>query len=83
MSIYSCKNRRTKAIIERHDTQRIMQRGQYPTLVRLLFCRTHQIQGPTFTGHTHAMATEAQRHPWEWCEKCKEIYNSLNSPKSE
>ena len=79
MSVYFCKNRITGALICRRDMQEVVlgDRSQvYPQLVRVLYCRTHHIDGPKFAGRTKAMATAAQRHPWEWCPECAKIKES-------
>lgn len=79
--MYSCKNRVTKAIITRRETQEIAtgESGYtYPRLVRILHCDTHHVDGPRFIGHTHAKATAAQRHPWEWCPECARLKGVSN-----
>ena len=64
---YSCKNRKTSALIRRTDAG-IFSKEPFRYY---LFCVTHQTQGPG--SNRHSDITELQRHPWKWCERCKNI----------
>ena len=67
---YSCKNRRTGALIRRTDAGIF---PQEPLPFRYyLYCMTHQTQGPGSNRLTDI--TKLQRHPWKWCDNCKRIY---------